>query len=237
MLNCVESVSKLNLCQAYNLGIIEYEKARQLQNNLVSARIAGDIPDIALLLQHPPVLTIGASGNEQNILTSRDRLASEGISVIATDRGGDVTYHGPGQLVGYLIFDLKTKGKGLHQYVRHLEEVIIRTLNYFSITAHRDPQYPGVWVGHAKIGALGIRVSRWVTKHGFALNVNTDPKHFACITPCGIADRQVTSMAQLLGHEIALEAVASCLCEQCARVFHINISQKPAEELIGYYVR
>jgi len=237
MVNCVESVPKLNLCRAYNLGIIEYEQARQLQNNLVSARIAGDIPDIALLLQHHPVLTIGASGNEQNILTSQERLASKGIPVIRTDRGGDVTYHGPGQLVGYLIFDLKTHGTGLHQYVRRLEEVIIRTLNHFSITAHRDPQYPGVWVRHAKICALGIRVSQWVTKHGFALNVNTDLKHFTGIIPCGIADRRATSMAQVLGHEIALEEVASCLCEQCAWVFHINISEKPAEELIGYYVR
>jgi len=237
MVNYAESISRLNPCQAYNLGVIEYEKALQLQNNLVSARIAGDIPDIALLLQHPPVLTIGTSGNEQNILTSRDCLASEGISVIHADRGGDVTYHGPGQLVGYLIFDLKRKGTGLHQYVRHLEEAIIRTLDRFSITAHRDPHYPGVWVGHAKICALGIRVSRWVTKHGFALNVNTDLKHFASIIPCGIAGRRVTSMSQVLGHDIALEEVASCLCEQCARVFHITIRQKPAEELIGYYVR
>lgn len=225
---------KVSLCRAYDLGFVEYEKALQLQNNLVSARIAGEIPDITLFLQHPPVLTIGASGSEENIIASKELLVGE-IPVLHVDRGGDITYHGPGQLVGYLIFDLKAQGKGLHQYVRDLEEVIICTLGAFSISAHRDPQYPGVWVGQAKICALGIKVTRWVTKHGFALNVNSNLRYFSYITPCGITGRQVTSMSRLLGHDIALENVTSCLLEQCAKVFNMDIRQKSAEELNGYY--
>ncbi len=230
-----ELISRATICQAYDLGTVEYEKALQLQNNLVSARIAGEIPDTVLFLQHPPVLTIGVSGTEEDIIVPRDLLNDEGVSVFRTDRGGCVTYHGPGQLVGYLIFDLQTRGKDLHQFVRNLEEVIIRTLAAFSIPAHADPQYPGVWVGQDKICALGIRVSRWVTKHGFALNVNTDPRRFDFIIPCGITDRQVTSMSQLLGHNVALEDVTSCTIEQCAEVFNIDIEQESVEELASCY--
>ena len=232
-----ELLSRTTLCQTYDLGIVEYDKSLQLQNNLVSARIAGEIPDTMLLLQHLPVLTLGVSGKEEDIIVPRDLLDDEDIAVFHADRGGGVTYHGPGQLVGYLIFDLQTKGKDIHQFVRNLEEVIIRTLASFSIPAYADPQYPGVWVGQDKICALGIRVSRWVTKHGFALNVNTDLKYFTFIIPCGITGRQVTSMSQLLGHDIALEDVASCILEQCAEVFSIDIKRESAEELSGYYVR
>ena len=230
-------ISNPGLCRAYNLGLVEYEKALQLQNNLVSARLAGEIPDVILFLQHPSVLTIGVSGSEENIIASRDLLTSEGMPVFHIDRGGGITYHGPGQLVGYPIFDLKTKGEGLHEYVRHLEEVIIRTLNAFSITSYHDSQYPGVWVGQDKICALGIRVTRWVTKHGFALNVNTDLRHFTYITPCGITDRQVTSMSRLLGHDITLEDVTSCVLEQCSQVFGVNIRQESIDELNSYYGR
>ncbi len=226
-----ESIARVSLCRAYDLGVVEYGESLRLQDELVTARIADEVPDVTLFLQHPPVFTIGASGSDENIVTSRDWLDSEGISVIYIDRGGDITYHGPGQLVGYLIFDLKTKGKGIHQYVRNLEEVVIRTLDAFSIPSYRNPQYPGVWVGQDKICALGIRVSRWVTKHGFALNVNTDLKYFNCIIPCGIAGRRVTSMSQLLGRDIALEEVTSCMLEQCAQVFNTDIRQGSVEEL------
>ena len=226
-----------SLCRAYDLGPVEYEKALQLQNNLVSDRLAGEIPDVILFLQHPSVLTIGVSGSEESVIASRDLLAGEGIAIFHVDRGGGITYHGPGQLVGDLIFDLKTKGKGIHQYVRQLEEVIIRTLDVFSIPAYHDSQYPGVWVGQDKICALGIRVTHWVTKHGFALNVNTDLRYFTYITPCGITDRQVTSMSRLLGHDIALEDVTACMLEQCAQVFNIDVRQESAEELNSYYVR
>ena len=231
-----ELISSASLCRAYDLGLVEYEKALKLQNNLVSARLAGEIPDVILLLQHPPVLTIGVSGSEENIVASRDLLAGEGVAILHVDRGGGITYHGPGQLVGYPIFDLKTKGKGIQQYVRHLEEVIIRTLDVFSIPANHDSQYPGVWVGQDKICALGIRVTHWVTKHGFALNVNTDLKYFDYITPCGITNRHVTSVSQLLGYDIALEDVTSCIFELCAQVFNMNIRQESTEELNSYYV-
>ena len=231
-----ELLSKAILCQTYNLGTVEYDESLQLQNNLVSARIAGEIPDTMLFLQHFPVLTIGVSGKEEDIIVPGDLLDDEDIAVFRTDRGGGVTYHGPGQLVGYLIFDLQTKGKDIHRFVRNLEEVIIRTLDAFSIPAYVDPQYPGVWVKQAKICALGIRVTRWVTKHGFALNVNTDPRHFSFIIPCGITDRQVTSMSQLLGHDIALEDVTSCILEQCAEVFNIDIKQESVKELDSYHV-
>ncbi len=229
-------VSRTTLCRTYDLGIIEYDKSLQLQNNLVSARLAGEIPDIILLLQHFSVLTIGLSGKEDDIIVPRNLLDDEGVSTFRTDRGGGVTYHGPGQLTGYLIFDLKTKGKDIHQFVRNLEEVIIRTLDAFSIPAYINPKYPGVWVGRDKICALGLRVTRWVTKHGFALNVNTALRYFNFIIPCGITDKQVTSMSQLLGYDIALEDVTSCILEQCAEVFSIDIKQESAEELNSYYV-
>lgn len=232
-----EFISIASLCQTYHLGMVEYGQCLQLQNNLVAARLAGEISDTILLLQHFPVITIGASGKEEDILASRDLLDKEKISIFHTDRGGGDTYHGPEQLVGYLIFDLKIKGEGIHQFVRNLEEVVIQTLDVFSISAHADPQYPGVWVGQNKICAVGVRVKHWVTKHGFALNVNTDLRHFDFIIPCGITDRRVTSMSQLLGHDLPLEEVTSCLLERCARVFNMDIKQEPAEELNSYYVR
>ncbi|MFC2034743.1 lipoyl(octanoyl) transferase LipB [Chloroflexota bacterium] len=230
-----EYVSNTNLCQAYDLGLVEYEKALQLQNNLVQTRLAGEIPDITIFLQHPSVLTIGLSGSEENVITSNELLTSEGIRVLHVDRGGDITYHGPGQLVGYLIFDLTTKGRDIHQFMHNLEEVVINTLDAFSIFAYHDSQYPGVWVGQAKICALGIRVTHWVTKHGFALNVNTDLSHFSYINPCGITDREVTSMSQLLGHDVAMDDVTSCLLEQYARIFNITIRRTSTEELNYYY--
>ena len=228
-------IAKSSLCRAYDLGIVKYGESWQLQNNLVTARIASKIPDTILFLQHFPTITIGTSGKEGDIVVSEDLLDDEGISVFHTDRGGGVTYHGPGQVAGYPIFNLNTKGEGIHQYVRDLEEVIIRTLDVFSIPAHIDPQYPGVWVGQEKICALGIRVARWVTKHGFALNVNTNLKHFTYISPCGIIGRQVTSMSQLLGHVVSLKDVTSCILEQCAEVFNMEVKQESVEELSQYY--
>ena len=190
---------------------------------------------MVLFLQHPPVLTIGASGGEDNIIAARDTLAENGITIYHTDRGGDITCHGPGQLVGYPIFDLKTKGKDLHQYVRNLEEVIIRTLEGFSIQARRISGYTGIWVGQEKIGAIGIKVSRWITKHGFALNINNDMHHFSFIYPCGIADRGVTSMSQLLGRPVMINEVMPHMVGQFAEVFNLTIKQQPAEELAGRY--
>jgi lipoate-protein ligase B len=232
-----EPISEASLCRTYDLGTIKYEKALQLQNKLFSARIAGEIPDTILFLQHPSVLTIGASGNEKNIIVPRDLLARDGISICRIDRGGDITYHGPGQLVVYPIIDLRAKGIGPTQYVRYLEEVVIRALDSFYIKANRDPEYPGIWAGLDKICALGIRLIRWVTMHGFALNVSTDLKYFSYINPCGIVGRQVTSMSKLLGHDIALETVIHCITEQWAQIFNAKVREASARELYRYYVK
>ena len=230
-----QRISEVELCRTYNLGIVEYDEALRLQEQLVKARLAGDLSDTILFLQHPPVLTIGAARGEQNIIASKDLLANEGVTIYHTDRGGDITYHGPGQLVGYLIFNLETKGRDLHQYVRNLEEVIIRTLRDYCITAHRDPKYPGVWVGDEKICALGIRFTRWVTKHGFALNINNELQYFSYIHPCGITDRGVTSMSLLLEHELIIEDVISCIIKHSSQVFNMVIQQESSGQLGKYY--
>lgn len=224
------------LCQAYDLDIVEYGKALRLQDELVKARLVNDIPDVILFLQHPPVLTIGASGGEQNITVSKDVLTKEGITTFHTDRGGDATYHEPGQLVGYLIFNIETRGKDIHKYVRDLEEVIIKTLHDYAIAAQRDPKYPGVWVGSEKICALGIRLTKWVTKHGFALNINNTLRCASYIHPCGITNRGVTSMSLLLGHGLIIEDVISCVIKHSSQVFDITIQRQSAKQLGKYHV-
>ena len=220
-----KAARKARGCRVFNLGIIDFAEASQLQSELIEQRLAGKIPDVILLLQHPPVITIGAFGGEQNIIVPRDVLEKEGISVTHTDRGGDVTYHGPGQLVGYLILDLKARGRDVHQYVHDLEEVVISTLGDYSISAHRDPDYPGVWVGQEKICALGIRVVHWVTKHGFALNVNNDLKPFSYINPCGITDRGTTSMQKVLGQEPKIGGVTNSIMRHFSVVFDTNVHE------------
>lgn len=226
-----KTMGQTHACQIYDLGFVEYLKAMQLQSSLVSARLAGEIPDTILLLQHFPVITMGSSSHEEDIICSQNLLNSKGIPTLRTDRGGGVTYHGPGQLVCYLIFDLRATVKDIHQFVRSLEEILINTLATYSITAHIDFDYPGVWVGQAKICALGMRAKCWVTKHGLALNVNTNLEHFDLIIPCGIRDRRVTSMSKLLGHDVAMEDVTFHLVEQCAEVFKVDLEVKPSAKL------
>ena len=228
--------SKSGFCWAYSLGVVGYAEALRLQDRLLRDRLAGDVPDVILFLQHSPVLTIGSSGGEQNIIVSRDTLADEGIDVFHTDRGGSITYHGPGQLVGYPLFNLKANGKDIHRYVRNLEEVIIRTLGDFSIVGHRESKYPGVWVGREKICAVGIRIVHpWCTKHGFALNVNNDLKYFSYIYPCGLTDIGVTSLSQLLGYELRLEDVITLILKHFSQVFDVDIQQRAVEQLGSYY--
>ena len=224
------------LCHAYNIGLVDYAETSQLQEKLMQLRLEGKIPDVILFLQHPPVLTIGASGGDENIIVSRDVLA-QGMSIVRTDRGGNITYHGPGQLVGYLIFDLKTRGSDLHQYMRNLEEVIIRTLSDFTIAGNRDPKYPGVWVGQEKICAVGARVRHWVTKHGFALNINNDLEAFSYINPCGITNRGVTSMNRLLGYKLKIEEVISSMIRHFSQVFDTRIECRALECMDGYNVQ
>ncbi len=228
--------SNATLCHIYNLGVIDYNKALRLQEQLVKARLADDIPDTVLFLQHPPVLAIGASGGEDNIIGDRDVLAEEGIAVVHTDRGGNITVHEPGQLVGYPIFNLDIRGKDLHQYVRNLEEVVIKTLRDFSIAAHRNSGNPGVWIGEDKVCALGIRVSRWVTKHGFALNVNNELKCFSHVHPCGVTNGRVTSMSLLTGHNVRIEDIMPHIIGHFAQVFNVTMKLEPPENLGKYYV-
>lgn len=228
--------TKAELCQVYDLGIINYDEALKLQGQLVKARLANDIPDTILFCQHPPVITIGTSGGEENITVPLDLLANKGIAVVNTDRGGNVTCHELGQLVGYPIFNLQSKGKNLHQYVHNLEEVIIRTLSDYSIIAGRDYKHRGVWVDKKYICALGIRVTKWVTKHGFALNINNGLKTFSYVHPCGIVNGSVTSMSCLIGHELVIEEVMFHIIEHCSQVFNITTELRSPNQIWRDYV-
>ena len=207
------------------LGRVEYGEALELQRTLVEARRSGKIGDTLLLLEHPPVITLGARsrGARTNVVASGDALDAAGVAVHETGRGGDVTYHGPGQLVGYPIFDLRPDRQDVHQYVRDLEEVLIRAIARFGVEGVRVPGLSGVWVGaegrEAKVAAIGVRISRWITSHGFALNVTTDLTHFQLIVPCGIADRGVTSLEHLTGHAVPLADAEDAIVDAMRQVF------------------
>jgi lipoyl(octanoyl) transferase len=203
------------------LGVVAYGDALALQRALVEERRAGRIGDQLLLLEHPHVLTIGVRGDggRGHILATDEALAARGIDVLETGRGGDVTYHGPGQLVGYPIVDLKPDRQDVHRYVRDLEEALIRTAGDFGVEAERVPGLTGVWVGREKLAAIGVRIARWVTSHGFALNVSTDLEQFKLIVPCGIADRGVTSLERLLGRRVEMREVQSRVAARFGEVF------------------
>lgn len=205
-------------CAVYQLGLIEYGAAYHLQKKLLQERIEDRILDTLLLLEHPPTITIGKSGKMENILASQEQLVEKRISLVFIDRGGDVTYHGPGQIVGYPIIDLKGRGRDAYKYIRNLEEVIIRTLNDFSIKASRDDGHTGVWVRDQEIAAIGLSLRKWVTMHGFALNVNTDLIPFSLINPCGFTNRRATSISRLLGTEVPMETVTEKLLNHFAEV-------------------
>ncbi|HEY7291341.1 MAG TPA: lipoyl(octanoyl) transferase LipB [Vicinamibacterales bacterium] len=203
------------------LGLLPYADALALQQALVEDRKADNIPDVLLLVEHPSVLTLGVRGDggRSHILAPADALSDRGISVFETGRGGDVTYHGPGQLVGYPIVSLKPDRCDVHRYVRDLETVLIRVAADYGVHAGRIEGLTGVWVGDEKLAAIGVRIARWVTSHGFALNVNTDLDAFGLIVPCGIADRGVTSLERLLGRRVNLDEVADSVVRHFADVF------------------
>ena len=203
------------------LGLVPYADALALQRALVEERRAGTVGDLLLLVEHPHVLTLGvrADGGRSHILAAPPSLSALGLEVHETGRGGDVTYHGPGQIVGYPIIDLKPDRCDVHRYVRDLEEVIIRTVGDYGIQAGRVEGLTGVWVGREKLAAIGVRIARWITSHGFALNVTTDLTYFDVIVPCGIADRGVTSMARLLKRDIAREEVEARIVARFCEVF------------------
>lgn len=203
------------------LGVVSYAEGLDLQKTLVEQRKAGVIPDQLLLLEHPPVITLGvkARNNRSHIVAAPDILAASGIEVFETGRGGDVTYHGPGQVVGYPIIDLKPDRCDVHRYVRDLEEVMIRTAAVFGVEACRLPGLTGAWVGNEKLAAIGVRIAKWVTSHGFAFNVNTDLRHFDFIVPCGIADKGITSLQNQLRRRIHIAEVEDVLETAFRRVF------------------
>jgi lipoyl(octanoyl) transferase len=214
--------------QVLRLGRVEYEDGLELQRLFGQARFAQQIPDTLLLLEHPPVVTLGRAAKASNIVAPQDVLAREGVEVFETNRGGDVTYHGPGQIVGYPVFHLAPDRQDVRRYVRDVEESLIRAVARFGITAGRIAKWPGIWVDGEgrdarKIGAIGVHLSRWLTSHGFALNVNTNLAHFGLIVPCGITEAGVTSMQRELEREVALPEVERALGETFAEVFGADL--------------
>jgi lipoyl(octanoyl) transferase len=213
----------MTICEVWPLGCVPYTEALNLQNRLVDARSRDQSLDRLLLLEHPHTYTFGSSGHDENLLLSEFELAQWDVEVFRTDRGGDVTYHGPGQVVGYPIIRLPREGRlrtDFVGYVRKLEIVLIHTLADYGVAAKVIPRLTGVWVGDFKIAAIGVRINvRAVTKHGFALNLNTDMSYFDGIIPCGIADRGVTSMAQLLGSPVDETEVARRLVAHFGETF------------------
>jgi lipoyl(octanoyl) transferase len=203
------------------LGLTEYGPALELQRQLVEDRRADRIPDTLLLLQHPPVITLGvkARGERRHVLATPQALQAAGVTVYETGRGGDVTYHGPGQLVGYPILDLRPDRCDVHRYVRDIEEALIQATRTFGVEAERVSGLTGVWVGGSKLAAIGVRISRWVTSHGFAYNVATDLDRFKLIVPCGIGDRGVTSLSALAGDDIRMSQVEDQVAAAFATVF------------------
>lgn len=198
-----------------------YTEAYALQRQLVEQRKAGAIPDQLLFVEHPPVITLGRNAHEENVLFSREALAASGVEVHECDRGGDVTYHGPGQIVGYPIFDLREWKRDVTAYVRGLEQAVIEAIGEFGIEGERAPGATGVWVGGAKVAAIGVHLSRWVSSHGFALNVSANLDHFKFIVPCGLT-RPVTSL-RALGCEAPAGDVKESLLAAFSEVFEIDI--------------
>ncbi len=203
------------------LGLVRYGDGLEMQRTLVKQRVAGEIDDTLLLLEHPHVLTLGAKSGQSrsHVLATPERLAELGVELHETGRGGDVTYHGPGQVVGYPIISLKPDRCDVHRYVRDLEDVMIRVTGEYGFQAGRIAGLTGAWVGAEKIGAIGVRIQRWVTSHGFAFNVNTNLDFFRLIVPCGIADRGVTSLKRLAGREIPIAEVEDHFIRHFAAVF------------------
>lgn len=212
----------------HRLGTIGYGEAHTLQKRLQEARARKLVPDTLLLLEHPPVITLGRGAKEENLRFPRASLEARGIEVHETGRGGDVTYHGPGQLVGYPILDLSPDRMDVRRYVRDLEESMIRLASIYGLVAERIEGMNGTWLrggglGDRKIGAIGVRLSRWVTMHGFAFNITTLLSHFQLIVPCGIRDKGVTSLELELGHAPSLEAVSDALCPIFAEIFDCDL--------------
>jgi lipoyl(octanoyl) transferase len=220
----------MRVCETSFLGLTPYDEAHALQRELVERRKRDEIPDQFLLLEHPHVITLGRAANRSNVLADDATRARLGVELFETGRGGDVTYHGPGQLVGYPIIKLLPGRQDIRRYVRDIQEVLIRAALDFGVEAEpRDGEYVGVWVGDEKLAAIGIRISRWVTMHGFAFNVATDLNFFQLIVPCGIQPKEgpeegrgVTSLEKLLGHPVEMREVAQSVMRHFGDVFDLR---------------
>jgi len=216
----------------YNIGLIDYEEAWELQKELLELRFQKKISDTLLFVEHPHTYTLGKIAKRENLISSEKFLKEKEIKVFDIDRGGDITYHGPGQIVGYPIIDLNEWKKDTHEYLRALEEIIIKTCGHYGLNAGRNPEFTGVWIEDRKIAAIGIKVRHWITMHGFAFNINTDLTYFTGIIPCGIKDKDVTSLKKEINQRINLEEVQKILLDNFRILFNyekINILSK--EEL------
>lgn len=223
---------RLNIIYA---GLFDYKEALDVQEKLLSLCEQDKIEDTLLLLEHPPVLTLGTSADRSNIFLSEDELKSKGVKVYEVNRGGDVTYHGPGQIVGYPIFNLMRHGKDIRKYIFNIQEIFLRLLsNEFGITAHRElKKYAGVYVNDNKIAAIGVAIIRWISMHGFAFNVNTDLSHFSWINPCGLSDRGVTSLKELTGSTQNICDINKMIAQYFCEVFEMEASNCTLKSLTG----
>ncbi len=215
-----------------DLGLLDYQKAWDLQHHLWSRRVQGELPDVLLILEHPHVITLGRRGNRSHLIASPEALEGMKIPIFHVERGGDVTYHGPGQIVIYPILNLKEYGYRLIRYVSQLEEVALSVLKDFGIAGRRDPLNRGVWVGADKIASVGVAIKRWVSFHGLSLNYETDLKYFELINPCGLEGKKMTSMAKLLGTEISRSHLVDRIGFHSEKIFERNWEKKSLGEIM-----
>ena len=221
-------MARQSTVEVRKLGMMSYVDALEIQQTLVRQRRDNEVPDVLLLVEHPHVVTLGVNARHRlsNLLVTPAQLSGMGVELHDVTRGGDVTYHGPGQLVGYPILDLRPDRCDVHRYVRDLETVIMRTVLTFGVRSNRIPGLTGVWVGDNKLAAIGVRFSRWVTSHGFALNVSTDLTYFNLIRPCGIDGKGVTSLSHITGSRVLCESVESTLIKEFGSVFERVVSSQ-----------
>lgn len=216
-----------------DLGLMDYAKAWDLQHDLWSRRVEGELPDLLLLLEHPHVFTLGRRGNRSHLIVSPEVLEAMKIPIFHVERGGDITYHGPGQIVVYPILDLKDYGYRLIRYIDQLEEVILHVLKDFGIEGRRDPSNRGVWVNSDKIASIGVAVKRWVSFHGFSLNYETDLKYFDLINACGLVGKKMTTMAKVLGKRVSKERLSERIIFYFKEVFKKEWEARELKDLIA----
>jgi lipoyl(octanoyl) transferase len=226
----------MRVIEVRRLGLVPYADGLELQKRLVEERKHDSIPDQLLLLEHPPVITLGVKvrGDRSHVLATPAALESAGVELFESGRGGDVTFHGPGQLVGYPVLDLRPDRCDVHRYVRDLERVMIDAAAEFGVAAGRVAGLTGAWVGQDKLAAIGVRISRWITSHGFAFNVSPDLSHFGLIVPCGIVDRGVTSIERLTGRTVRIRDVEDAVVAAFGRVFERQPVEAPAAAVSGH---